>query len=68
MQLQRKSRTDKRLLDSAKSPKSEAVNKMTVCLFLAPNQVLLPVAGEESYAGIQCVNSPVCRIKLRLLC
>lgn len=41
MQPQRKNRADKRLLDSAKSSKSEAVDKMTVCLFLAPTQMLL---------------------------
>lgn len=62
MQPQRKNRADKCLLDSAKSSKREAVNQKTVCLFLAPPQMLLPVAGEESYAGIQCVNSPVCRL------
>lgn len=55
-------RADKHLLDSAKSSKSEAGNNMTVRLFLAPNQLLLPVAGEESYTAIQYVNSPVCRL------
>lgn len=54
MQIQRKSSTDKCLLDTAKPFKRQAVNKMTMPVPCSEPNVA--VAWEESYAGILCVN------------